>query len=329
MQRSLLPPVLPAVPGLDVAAHYHAASADELGGDFYDLFPLSGNRWGLFLGDVCGKGARAAALTSLIRYTLRTAAVYDADPATVLRTLNGALHQQYLRDDRSFCTVIFGVLAPDGDGFTLALARGGHAAPLLMRADGSVRYLPMPLGPLIGAWADGAFTGTMIRLGPGDTLLLFTDGLTEARAATTDPSGRYGDEAFRIFARGLAPRTAAAAVAAIVGLLESFGAGIEDDTAVLALGVPEPRGPGYQLPSLRIGFVTGRAEHPLGSAHDVLGLPPEHVEPAQHLPDPHPEVGPEAKVPEAPGCPGDRGGRGGLGGSGRSQPPSSGRPRGS
>jgi phosphoserine phosphatase RsbU/P len=119
------------------------------------------------------------------------------------------------------------------------LARGGHAAPLLMRAEGSVRYLPMPLGPLIGAWADGAFTGTMIRLGPGDTMLLFTDGLTEARAATTDPSGRYGDEAFRLFTRGLAPRTAAAAVGAIVGLLESFGAGIEDDTAVLALGVPD------------------------------------------------------------------------------------------
>jgi sigma-B regulation protein RsbU (phosphoserine phosphatase) len=267
LQRSLLPPVLPAVPGLDAVAHYHAASADELGGDFYDLFPLSGNRWGLFLGDVCGKGARAAALTSLIRYTLRTAAVYDADPATVLRTLNGALHQQYLRDDRSFCTVIFGVLTPDGDGFTLALARGGHAAPLLMRAEGSVRYLPMPLGPLIGAWADGAFTGTMIRLGPGDTLLLFTDGLTEARAATTDPSGRYGDEAFRVFARGLAPRTATAAVVAIVGLLESFGAGIEDDTAVLALGVPEPRRPRLSAPvnpgRLRRG--PGRTSARLGS----------------------------------------------------------------
>jgi sigma-B regulation protein RsbU (phosphoserine phosphatase) len=236
LQRSLLPPVLPVVPGLDAAAHYYAASPDELGGDFYDLFPLSGNSWGLFLGDVCGKGARAAALTSLIRYTLRTAAVYDGDPATVLRTLNTALHEQYLHDDRSFCTVIFGVLNGDGDGFTVTLARGGHAAPLLMRADGTADYLPMPLGPLIGAWADVVFTTTTIRLHPGDTLLLFTDGLTEARAATTDPSGRYGDEALRAFARKLAPATATATVTALIALLDTLGDGCQDDTAVLALG---------------------------------------------------------------------------------------------
>jgi phosphoserine phosphatase RsbU/P len=237
LQRSLLPPVLPAVPGLDAAAHYYAASPDELGGDFYDLFPLSGLSWGLFLGDVCGKGARAAALTSLIRYTLRTAAVYDGDPATVLLTLNTALHEQYLRDDRSFCTVIFGVVRPDGAGFAVTLARGGHAAPLLMRADGTADYLPMPLGPLIGAWADVVFTTTTIRLNPGDTLLLFTDGLTEARAAgTTDPSGRYGDEALRAFARDLAPATATATVTAIIALLETLGDGRQDDTAVLALG---------------------------------------------------------------------------------------------
>jgi len=274
LQRSLLPPVLPAVPGLDAVAHYHAASPDELGGDFYDLFPLSGNRWGLFLGDVCGKGARAAALTSLIRYTLRTAAVYDADPATVLSTLNEALHKQYLRDDRSFCTVLFGVLAPDGDGFTLTLTRGGHAAPLLMRADGTAGYLPMPLGPLIGAWADVAFTVTTIRLYPGDTLLLFTDGLTEARASTADPastedpSGRYGDEAFRAFARDLGPSTAAAAVAAIGALLEGFGEGSQDDTAVLALGVRDATGPvPPDLPrsvTSQPGLVTSRASYQQG-----------------------------------------------------------------
>ena len=258
LQRSLLPPVLPVVPGLDAAAHYYAASPDELGGDFYDLFPLSGNSWGLFLGDVCGKGARAAALTSLIRYTLRTAAVYDSDPATVLRTLNTALHEQYLRDDRSFCTVIFGVVRPDGARFTVTLARGGHAAPLLMRADGSADYLPMPLGPLIGAWADVVFTATTIRLDPGDTLLLFTDGLAEARAATTDPSGRYGDEALRAFARELAPATATATVTAIIALLDTLGDGCQDDIAVLALGATG--GPGRA----RTGRT--RPDNPLPSA---------------------------------------------------------------
>ncbi len=76
------------MPGLDTAAYYHVASPDEVGGDFYDLFPLHGDRWGLFLGDVCGKGARAAAVTSLVRYTLRAAAAYDPDPGRALSALN-------------------------------------------------------------------------------------------------------------------------------------------------------------------------------------------------------------------------------------------------
>jgi sigma-B regulation protein RsbU (phosphoserine phosphatase) len=101
----------------------------------------------------------------------------------------------------------------------------------------------MPLGPLIGAWADVVFTTTTIRLNPADTLLLFTDGLTEARAPatqtrapTTDPSGRYGDEALRAFVSELAPTTATVAVTAIIALLDSLGDGRQDDTAVLALG---------------------------------------------------------------------------------------------
>ena len=97
LQRTLLPPELPDVPGLETAAYYHAASRDEVGGDFYDLFALARDRWGLFLGDVCGKGAAAAAVTSQIRYTLRAAAVYDPDPATVLGTLNSALRRDYER----------------------------------------------------------------------------------------------------------------------------------------------------------------------------------------------------------------------------------------
>jgi sigma-B regulation protein RsbU (phosphoserine phosphatase) len=100
LAAQLAPPSLPEVPGLDAAAHYHIASVDEVGGDFYDLFALGGDRWGLFLGDVCGKGASAAAATSLIRYTLRAAAVYDADPAAVLGTLNTVMHDEYERDSQ-------------------------------------------------------------------------------------------------------------------------------------------------------------------------------------------------------------------------------------
>ncbi|MEU7860080.1 SpoIIE family protein phosphatase [Nonomuraea sp. NPDC049141] len=241
LQRSLLPSSLPRVPGLRAAAHYHTASRDEVGGDFYDLFPLSSERWGFFLGDVCGKGAGAAAVTSLIRYTLRAAAVYDSDPVTVLDTLNTALHQEYRGDDPRYCTAIFGILAPDGDGFSITLASGGHPPCLLLRADGTADYQHTPDGLLIGILPSATFTSRVIHLGPGDTLLLYTDGLTEARTGT--PDGRYGDEALHAFATGLAPTTASAAVAALADLLEGFGTGLDDDTAILALSVPSPEEP--------------------------------------------------------------------------------------
>jgi sigma-B regulation protein RsbU (phosphoserine phosphatase) len=238
LQRSLLPPVLPDVPGLDAAAYYHVASRDEVGGDFYDLFPLSTDRCGLFLGDVCGKGAQAAAVTSLIRYTLRAAAVYDPDPAAVLGTLDTALHQGFPPDTGHFCSVIFGLLAPDGDGYQLTLARGGHPDPLLIRADGTAGYLDIPGGPIVGVFDDAVFEAATIRLEPGDTLLLYTDGLTEAR--TDAVGGRYGDDALQAFAASLAPATAASAVTAVTALLGELGDGVQDDTALLALGVPHP-----------------------------------------------------------------------------------------
>jgi len=130
------------------------------------------------------------------------------------------------------------VLTPDGEGFTLALARGGHAAPLLMRADGTAGHVSVPGGPFIGVWDDATFTATTIRLTAGDTLLLFTDGLTDARTRIAGDSGRYGEEALHAFARDLAPTTAAGAIAAMTTLLEDLAGGLDDDTAILALGVP-------------------------------------------------------------------------------------------
>jgi sigma-B regulation protein RsbU (phosphoserine phosphatase) len=239
LQRSLLPPALAGVPGLEAAAHYHFASLNEVGGDFYDLFALGQDRWGIFLGDVSGKGAEAATVTSLIRYTLRAAAVYDPDPGTVLRTLNGALRTEFERRNGHFCTAVFGVLRPDGDGFTLGLASGGHPAPLLISADGTVGGPAIPAGPFIGVFDDATFTATTIRLAPGDTLLLYTDGLTDAR--TGPGRERFEDEALHAFAASLAPATADATVQAIITLLDGFGDGLDDDIAVLALGVPARR----------------------------------------------------------------------------------------
>jgi sigma-B regulation protein RsbU (phosphoserine phosphatase) len=236
LQRTLLPPSLPTVPGMEVAAYYHVASRDEVGGDFYDLFPLAGGQWGFFLGDVCGKGAPAAAVASLVRYTLRAAAVYDADPVAVLGNLNTVLNQNYDEDDPRFCTVLFGRLTPTEQGCVITLASGGHPAALLLRADGTADYQPTPGGQLIGALADATFATTTLRLSPDDTLLLYTDGLIEARMAST--RSRYSEQELREFAITLAPTSAPVAVAAVATLLAGFGEGLDDDAAVLALSVP-------------------------------------------------------------------------------------------
>lgn len=130
LQRTLLPPALPTVPGLELACHYHTASAHDVGGDFYDVFPLpAAGKWGLFLGDVCGKGAEAATITSLARYTLRASAQHTDDPVAVLEALNSALLADVWAGSR-FCTAFFATLTPDAaGGFTVELATGGHPRP--------------------------------------------------------------------------------------------------------------------------------------------------------------------------------------------------------
>lgn len=238
LQRSLLPARLPSVPGLEAASYYHTASPDRLGGDFYDLFPLDGKRWAFFLGDVCGKGPEAAALTSLTRYTLRTAALHDSDPVAALRTLNTALTEQSPAGETCYCTAVFGVLEPQGESgsFALELASGGHPPALVLRSDGRADFLPTPGGLLVGILPDARFVAARTILEPGDSVLLYTDGLTEAR--TGAGYDLFGDEALREFVAERAPATPARIVTALTGLLESFGDGLGDDTALLALGVP-------------------------------------------------------------------------------------------
>ncbi|WP_327104485.1 PP2C family protein-serine/threonine phosphatase [Nonomuraea glycinis] len=236
LQRSLLPPSLPKVPGLEAVAAYHAASQDDLSGDFYDLFALGGERWCFFLGDVCGKGPEAAAVTSLTRATLRAAALHAPEPISMLGTLNTALQERYTGDSSRYCTVIVGILAAERDGFTVTLAGGGHPPALLLCADGRACYVPTTGGMPVGLLPSPSFVVAEARLERGDTLLLYTDGITEARTYSGD--GRYGDEALLAFAGRLAPTSAAATIAAATRLIESFGAGVDDDTALLALGVP-------------------------------------------------------------------------------------------
>ncbi|WP_290060921.1 PP2C family protein-serine/threonine phosphatase [Amycolatopsis solani] len=239
LQRTLLPPALPEVPGVQVAAYYHPASPDEVGGDFYDLFPLTGGTWGFFLGDVSGKGAGAAVVTSLARYTLRAAATYDPDPATVLTHLNTVLHQEYDGADPRYCTVVHGVVRPGDGGAAVTLGSGGHPPALLLRADGTSAFLTVPGGQLVGAFPHARFATVDVFLAPGDTLLLYSDGLTEAR---THGRTRYSGERLRAHLTGRVPTTAPSVVAAVTDLLAGFGDGVDDDTALLALSIPFPGG---------------------------------------------------------------------------------------
>ncbi|WP_103512999.1 PP2C family protein-serine/threonine phosphatase [Streptomyces sp. SM13] len=236
LQQSLLPTALPVVPGLEAGSYYHTASPDLLGGDFYDLFPLDAGRWAFFLGDVCGKGPQAAAVTSLARYTLRAAALHDPDPITALTTLNTVLNERYARGEGRYCTAIFGVLQPGDSHVSVHLASGGHPPALIQRADGSADYLPTPGGLLIGVLPRAPFSAAHARLLPGDTLLLYTDGLTEAR---TGPERElYGDDALLAFTSAQPPAGPQALITALSELLASFGDGLDDDTALLALGMP-------------------------------------------------------------------------------------------
>ena len=237
LRRALLPPLLSPPDGLEAADYYFTASDDDVGGDFYDLFPLTRTTWGFFLGDVAGKGAEAAVVTSLIRYTLRAAAVFDDDPVEVLHNLNTVINQK-LRDARNrFSTLVYGKMTQRDNGFDVELASGGHPPPLLFYADGSAYYADTIGGQAVGITAEPHFVACRFRLGPGDTLMLYTDGLTEA--GTGIGHERYDDEgALLRFAKTHAPTTASAIVDAARLLLEGLGAGVQDDAAVLAMGVP-------------------------------------------------------------------------------------------
>lgn len=236
LQRTLLPPALPVVPGLELACHYATASPQNVGGDFYDVFPLGGKRWAFFLGDVCGKGPEAAALTSLTRYTLRAAALIDSDPDVVLTSLNTALLLDPAVATR-FCTAVFGVLEPhEKNGFTVTVATGGHPPAYHLRSFGAVEAVQPKGGMLIGALAEAHFASRSIHLAPGEGLFLYTDGLTEARTLGGEMIGEAG--LTRFLSARTAPVSAAAVIEDTIGLLDAIPHGAGDDVALLALSVP-------------------------------------------------------------------------------------------
>ncbi|PRX50447.1 sigma-B regulation protein RsbU (phosphoserine phosphatase) [Prauserella shujinwangii] len=232
LRSTLLPPRLPDVPGLELACHYHAASARHVTGDFYDVFALGDGRWGVFVGDVTGHGAAAAAVTSLTRYTLRAAALHHPDPTAGLAELNTALLMD--RHVSEFCTVLFGVLTPGRDGgFDVTLASGGHP-PALRLGDGAVREVHPEGGMLVGALPDARFAACQTRLEPGESLLLYTDGLTEAR-----PGGTFfGEDGLTAFLDSRGHGGAQQLVDDLTDLIAGFDPAPTDDVALLAMSVP-------------------------------------------------------------------------------------------
>ena len=181
LQRSLLPPDLPRIPGAQLAARYRASGDGiELGGDFYDCFATGGGDWALVIGDVCGKGAEAAAITALARYTLRASVLHTRRPAQVLAELNEALLRQGL--EYRFCTVLYASVTPVPDGCEVVLATGGHPLPLIIRAGGAVEQAGSP-GTLLGIVREPEISEQRIKLGSGDALVLYTDGVIEASPA--------------------------------------------------------------------------------------------------------------------------------------------------
>lgn len=231
LQRTLIPPEAPMVPGLDVASAYRPAGAgDEVGGDFYDIFEIGEGDWVVAVGDVCGKGAEAAVVTALARYTIRAAAVRHAGPAEILRTVNDVLRRD--ETDR-FCTVGLLRLRRLGTSWTCTVSAGGHPLPLLTRAD-RVPHTIGRHGSLLGLFDLVHLHEEHTVLGPGDSVVVFTDGVPEGRRAKE----LYGDE--RLSASIVSHAGSAASLAE--GLLEdvlAFQAGDpRDDIAIVAVQVP-------------------------------------------------------------------------------------------
>lgn len=232
LQRTLLPPSLPYIDGLTVASHYHPASSRQVGGDFYDVFAVGSNRWAFFIGDVEGHGAEAAVVTSLIRYTLRSAALHYDNPIDVLVELNSVLLREV--EPRRFCTVLFGILEPrsDGPGFGVTIATGGHQPALLAdAASGTVEQIRPSHGMLVGLIPGASFDACSLRLLPGQTLICYTDGIVESRRAEIT----FDEDRLAAFVTERTTLGAAALIDDLVALIPKLSP--DDDIALLALGI--------------------------------------------------------------------------------------------
>ena len=232
LQQTLIPPLVPRIDGLEAAAEYRpAGDGSEVGGDFYDIFQAADEDWVAAIGDVCGKGAEAAVVTALARYTLRAAAVQDPSPATALRLLNSALRRA--QTDR-FCTAAVIRLRRRGGSWDVWSSSAGHPLPILVPAGGS----PVDVGAsgtLLGVLDHVELKESRLAIGPGDALVAYTDGIVEAR----DSAGEFYGESRLLRTLAGASTTAAEIAAGVLSEVLDFQNGVaRDDIAIVALRVP-------------------------------------------------------------------------------------------
>lgn len=233
LQETLLPPLLPKIPGAALAARYRATGAGNLvGGDFYDVFELWKGAWGLILGDVAGFGPEAAALTGVARYTVRAIAPAVQGPADVLAELNDALLRQ-TSSDRFLTAVFASVQQAEAGCLSVSLAVGGHPPPLVLRDDEKVEWVEDASGALLGVFSDPPLVSRQLELRPGDALILYTDGVIEARDASGE---QFGLERLAALVATCAGRSAEGIARRIErSVLDHRGDRAEDDVAIVVL----------------------------------------------------------------------------------------------
>ncbi|WP_219852855.1 SpoIIE family protein phosphatase [Streptomyces solincola] len=240
LQAGLLLPDLPRVPGLEVATYYHPAGEGlDIGGDFYDVFPLDDGRWVFLLGDVCGRGAIAATTTALVRHTARAVAPLLPDSKAVVEAINRALHNRPARHGTGFVTLVYGQLTPTPTGLDVELVRAGHNPPLHLDTHRDVHPLDTP-GTLLGIGPDTHLTPRHLHLHAGESLILYTDGLTEARRGSGE---LFGDQRLtRAVSQAPAGTSAQQLIDTLTQAVHDFTGGrdIDDDQAVLVLTATPP-----------------------------------------------------------------------------------------
>ena len=237
LQASLLPPTLPSIPGVRVAARYVAAGeGNEVGGDFYDVFQASRNSWCIAIGDVAGKGPEAAAVAGLARHTLRAAALHARRPKQMLRTLHEALQQDESSADR-FCTVCCGLVRRSEGGAEILLSCGGHPLPIVGRSGGVVETVECR-GTLLGLTDPVKLQDKNVQLGPGDVVVLYTDGTTEAYRS---PDDLFGETRLADIIGAAVSQSADEIADRILSAVLEFGPNEpRDDIAILVVKVDSP-----------------------------------------------------------------------------------------